>query len=138
MTDLIALLATICEQDPPEAVLDGLPSDEAVLRLIEQGALVPVGVRECVTCFACDGPHEVLVENLGGGKHSYFCREAGEVPVEARLLQRYVASLPWIAATISLGLGRPSVADAVSLPCPTLLPAGEFRFGHDRCLVHPG
>lgn len=136
MIGLAPLLAEICELEPPELVLDGLPTDGRLLRLIELGALVPIGARESVTCFACDEPHEALIEHKGKGAYTYYCPEAGEISVDSRLLQRYCVSMPWLAAQVSIGLNRPASVEHLTLPIPILRQVGEFRFRHSRCLLY--
>lgn len=136
MIELAPLLAQICELDPPEVALDGLPTDDGLLRLIELGALVPVGARESVTCFACDEPHEALVKHQGHGAYTYYCSVAGEISVDAQLLQRYCVSIAWIAAQLSIGLNRLVSVDKLTLPIPVVLRVGEFRFKQTRCLLY--
>jgi hypothetical protein len=130
----ISVLCSLCEADPPEVSWQGIIESEngaELEELVGLGALVQVDINDAVLCLACDEPHAVGVEHLGGGVYRGYCPIAGFQSVHASLLRRYAVDLNWVAAAIGSVLGLK--AAALSPPFPIIAKIGRVRFGPYLC-----
>ncbi len=136
--DVFGLLAALIEQDPPEisgAVLaDAFP--EVGRRLIDAGALRPIGNATAVTCRACDADHaaEVAFDAAVNG-YRHFCPEAGWVAVPTDDLKRYRVDPSWLLVELSRELGIPRRSRPACFVEKVLWDLGEARLGRRRATV---
>ena len=133
--ELAAILASLCELDPPEATIQTEASGNhgAIARLIALGALVHTGKRQSIVCWVCDTPHMLAVEHAGDGRYHCFCPDTGYHEVPAETLDVYSVDMQWIGHSIRSCLGRQAGSASPPAPLSTLVDIGRFRFGSYNC-----
>jgi hypothetical protein len=132
----LAVLCSLCEVEPPEISWQGIVESEAraeLVDLLDNGALIQVGVADEILCLACDEPHNLAVEYLGGAAYQAYCPIAGSQRIEARLLLRYAVDPSWPAAAVASAIGlQPSRSLERR---PIVVNIGRARFGPYACQV---
>lgn len=129
----IRVLCSLCEAEPPEISWQGIVESEnrtELEELVDTGALVQIGIAEAVLCLACDEPHDIAVEYLGGATYQAYCPMAGLQSIEAKLLRRCAVDLNWPATAIGSAVG---LKTASSGQIPIVANIGRARFGPYAC-----
>jgi hypothetical protein len=96
--DPVAILATLCEIDPPQISWDDIndPVERAGFEILAAaGALVEAGRRRQILCTACESPHSIAVEYAGDGAYRAYCHDTGYQSVPAEDLRLLSLNEGW-------------------------------------------
>jgi hypothetical protein len=134
--NLLSVLRSLCETDPPEISWQGIVESEKradLETLVSLGALVNVGNNDGILCLACDEPHSVCVEYAGDGSYRAYCPDAGYQRVEPETLRRFSIDVNWIANAVASSLGFSCKADPLRDLGAPVIRIGKVRFGKYPC-----